>query len=232
MPINKGGNKTKRKKRNYGRYEPIDKIKSGQMFGKIEHNNGDHFVVLCSDNVKRVANITNTIRKGPRLNKDTYVVVTPTDKGGCSIEGIGNPSNDIIKLFKSNDPKGDIGIEFYDSDDNEDDLIKNKNKKKVNENQSDIMNLPPNEDSDDDFDDFYGNTNDNQEYLVDKSNNDIIDELDDELGILPSRKDIKSDKSSKYSKSSSTNLKTPVNIKKNLIDKIMDEDSDEDINDL
>jgi len=214
MPINKGGNRTKKQKRNFGKYNAIDRIKNGQMFGKIDHNNGDHFVVLCSDNIKRIAGLTNTIRKGPRLHKDTYVVVTPNDKGGCSIEGIGNPPNDIIKLFKSNDPKGDMGIEFYDSDDNEDALIKNKNKE--NKNEIDIMNLPPNDDEDNEFDDFYGNNENNDNLLIKNNNNENNDDNYDFL--------LKNKKS---------NLKnTSNNSKKNIIDKILDGDSDDDLDNL
>lgn len=232
MPVNKrGGNKTKKLKKNHGRYEAVLKVDEGQMFGKIEQNNGEHFVILCSDNVRRIAHMTNTIRKGPRLLKDSYVAVSlrdfETNRKTCDIIGPANPPNNILKLFKTNDPKGVTNIEFYDSEDDEDELIMNKNKAQENKNQEDVMNLPPEDKEDDEeFDDFYGNEDSKDEHMVVKNTVQDEDELDDLLGILPSKK---SKKISNINSGKSVAMSTPLTTTNNFSDSNNSNDSDDDL---
>ena len=118
-----GGNKTKRQKRNYGRYDAVDKVEDGQMFAQIIKNNGDHFTVLCSDNVTRLGRMSGILKKGPRLTVDSYVVISlrdfETEQKNCDIIAIGDPPTDIINIFKKNNinksKKDDI--DFDESDD-------------------------------------------------------------------------------------------------------------------
>lgn len=118
----KGGNKTKKQKRNYGRYNPIDKIEPGQMFAQIIKNNGGHFDILCTDNVTRIAKLSGSLKKGPRIITGSYVVISlrefEAEQKNCDIIGIANPPNNIIGIFKQNNPvKYEDDIEFCDSDD-------------------------------------------------------------------------------------------------------------------
>jgi translation initiation factor IF-1 len=118
-----GGNKTKKQKRNYHKYDPVNKISEDQMFAQIKHNNGGTFDVLCSDGVTRKGKLSGEMKKGPRLLAGSYVVITlrdfEADKKNCDIIAHGDPANDIINIFK----KYDLGtgkrdnIDFVDSDD-------------------------------------------------------------------------------------------------------------------
>jgi hypothetical protein len=133
MPKNiRGGKKTKGHRRNWGNFEPIDKLEKGQMFGKINQNNGNHFIILCSDNVKRYAPMNNSIKKGPRLYDNTFVAVSlrefETNQDNCDILGIARPPGNIIEIFKRIDPSRNHtnDVEFGDSDNEFEEVIENK----------------------------------------------------------------------------------------------------------
>jgi len=130
----RGGNKSRKQKRNNGRFDPIYRIEPGQMFAQILVNNGSHFSVLCSDNITRTGRLSGSLRKGPRITTGSFVVITlrefEADNKNCDIIGIGNPSKDIINIFKKNNPtKYANDIEFYNSDDELNDF---NNENKVN----------------------------------------------------------------------------------------------------
>jgi initiation factor 1A len=118
-----GGNKTKKQKRNYAKYNPVDKVEQGQMFAQITQNNGAHFMVLCSDNVPRIGKMSGALKKGPRLLSGSFVIISlrefETDQKHCDIIAIADPPSDIKNLFKKNDPNKsrENEIEFVDSDD-------------------------------------------------------------------------------------------------------------------
>lgn len=117
-----GGNKTKKQKRNFGRFDAIDKIEIGQIFAQIVKNNGGFFDVLCSDGIKRRGKLCGDMKKGPRLKEGSFVVVTlrdfETDQKNCDIVYYANPPNDILVLFKKTDTKGrKDDIDFVDDND-------------------------------------------------------------------------------------------------------------------
>lgn len=124
----KGGNKTKKLKRNFDRFDPINKIEPDQMFGKITHNNGGSFSVLCSDGITRLGKLTSEMKKGPRLTDGSFVVISlrifETNQKHCDIISHGDPPFDIKNILKcdlkanSNNTSALIAdIEFVDSDD-------------------------------------------------------------------------------------------------------------------
>lgn len=131
MVLNKtGGNKTKKLKRNFGKYNAQDKIDEGQMFAKIIHNNGGSFSVLCSDGITRLGKLTGQMKKGPRISDGSYVIISLRDfeseQKHCDIIAHGDPPADVINILK-NDPKSkststsnsnrQIDVNFVDSDD-------------------------------------------------------------------------------------------------------------------
>jgi initiation factor 1A len=119
-----GGNKTKKFKRNFGRFNAIEKIEPGQMFAKIIHNNGGSFSVLCADGIARLGKLTGEMKKGPRLSEGSYVVISlrefESDQKHCDIIAHGDPPTDVINILK-NDQKTNltqnIDVDFVDSDD-------------------------------------------------------------------------------------------------------------------
>jgi len=124
MVLNKtGGNKTKKQKRNFGKYDAVDKIDSDQMFAQITKNHGGSFSVLCSDGIIRLGKLSGYMKKGPRLSEGSYVVISLRDfeaeHKNCDIIAYGDPPNDIVNMFKTNDPNGHkkADIDFVDSDD-------------------------------------------------------------------------------------------------------------------
>jgi len=118
-----GGNKTKKQKRNFGKYDAIDKIEADQMFAQITKNHGGSFSVLCSDGIVRLGKLSGYMKKGPRLSEGSFVVISLRDfeaeHKNCDIIAYGDPPNDIISVFKTNDPNASkkADIEFVDSDD-------------------------------------------------------------------------------------------------------------------
>lgn len=118
-----GGNKTKKLKRNFGKYDSTDKIESDQMFGQITKNHGGSFSVLCSDGIIRLGKLSGYMKKGPRLSEGSYVVVSlrdfEADLKNCDIIAYGDPPNDVINIFKTNDPNAHkkTDVDFMDSDD-------------------------------------------------------------------------------------------------------------------
>lgn len=124
MVLNKsGGNKTKKLKRNFGKYDATDKIESDQMFGQVTKNHGGSFGILCSDGIIRLGKLSGYMKKGPRISEGSYVVISLRDfeaeHKNCDIIAYGNPPNDIINIFKTNDPNSHkkTDVEFVDSDD-------------------------------------------------------------------------------------------------------------------
>lgn len=162
-----GGNKTKKQKRNFGKYDATDKISSDQMFGQITKNHGGAFSVLCSDGIIRLGKLSGYMKKGPRLSEGSYVVISLRDfeaeHKNCDIIAYGDPPNDIINVFKTNDPnknkKGDI--EFADSDDEFKDFEESKRTiVNVNQEQKSSINTgsnynPNSNINDDDDDDIW-----------------------------------------------------------------------------
>jgi initiation factor 1A len=123
MVLNKtGGNKTKKQKRNFGKYDAVDKIEPDQMFAQITKNYGGSFSVLCSDGITRLGKLSGYMKKGPRLSEGSFVVISLRDfeaeHKNCDIIAYGDPPNDIINVFKTNDPNKNkrADVEFVDSD--------------------------------------------------------------------------------------------------------------------
>ncbi len=127
---NAGGKKTKGRKKNKKERELIDKVEKGQMFGKIVGNRGEHFMVLCSDNIERRAKILAKVRTGPRLFKETFVVVSlrefESEQKNCDIIGLASPPKNILRIFDVNEKVADCGFEFDDSDDDFIDIAENR----------------------------------------------------------------------------------------------------------
>ena len=119
-----GGNKTKKLKRNFGRFNALEKIEPGQMFAKIIHNNGGSFSVLCSDGIARLGKLTGEMKKGPRLTEESYVVISlrefESDQKHCDIIAHGNPPSDVINILKNDHKSGSaqkVDVNFVESDD-------------------------------------------------------------------------------------------------------------------
>jgi len=118
-----GGNKTKKQKRNFGRFNAVDKVEQGQMFAKIIHNNGGSFSVLCSDGIPRLGKLSGEMKKGPRLTEGSFVIISLRDfeseQKHCDIISHGDPPNDIANMLKKNEPNSNkkADIDFVDSDD-------------------------------------------------------------------------------------------------------------------
>lgn len=128
-----GGNKAKKQKRNFGKYDAVDKIESDQMFGQIIKNHGGSFSVLCSDGIIRLGKLSGYMKKGPRLTEGSYVVISlrefEAEHKNCDIIAYGDPPNNIINMFKTNDPNANkrTDIEFADSDDEFNDFEESTN---------------------------------------------------------------------------------------------------------
>lgn len=124
MVKNTGGNKTKKQKRNFGRYDAVNKVEQGQMFAKIIHNNGGSFSVMCSDGIPRLGKLSGEMKKGPRLSEGSFVVVSlrefESEQKHCDIIAHGAPPSDVMNIFKKNEPNSSKkvpDIEFVESDD-------------------------------------------------------------------------------------------------------------------
>jgi initiation factor 1A len=134
-----GGNKTKKQKRNFGKYDAVDKIESDQMFAQITKNHGGTFSVLCSDGIVRLGKLSGYMKKGPRLAEGSFVVISLRDfeaeHKNCDIIAYGDPPNDIINVFKTNDPNAGkkVDVEFVDSDDEFKDFEESAQTKQTNQ---------------------------------------------------------------------------------------------------
>ena len=154
-----GGNKTKKQKRNFGKYDATNKIESDQMFGQITKNHGASFSVLCSDGITRLGKLSGYMKKGPRLSEGSYVVISLRDfeaeHKNCDIIAYGDPPSDIINVFKSNDPNKNkkADVEFVDSDDEFKDFEESK-RTMVNVNTNTNLNINSNINDDDIWNDI------------------------------------------------------------------------------
>ena len=119
MPKYEGGGYNKDKKRGYRKQEIITNIDNEQMYGQVTKNEGNHMVVLCSDNISRLGRLNNRTKKGPRIAVGTYVVISlrkaQTDQSHCDILGVGLPSNKMIEV--TNKKNNDDNFEFIDDGD-------------------------------------------------------------------------------------------------------------------
>jgi translation initiation factor IF-1 len=188
MPLNlRGGNKTKKQKRSR-KIDIYTEVEEEQLFGKIIQNMGGHFVVQGTDGIKRLGKLKNSVKKGPRINKDSFVAFSLrnfNDKNECDIIGIARPSQNIIEVLTSFEAKKKTSdIQFnYDSDDNE---FKNLDKVKVTKDNCDYFNTDylddnNNDDDDDDYDENIKNS-DNENNIYENENDNInFDDLCEEL---------------------------------------------------
>ena len=158
-----GGNKTKKQKRNFGKFDAVDKLEPGQMFAQVTHNHGGSFSVLCSDGITRLGKLSGYMKKGPRLTEGSYVAVSLRDfeieQKHCDIIAYGDPPSDIVNMFKKNDPNAHkkADIDFVDSDDEFKEFEESKRTIVVNEQTSNETNTgtgttnTTNNKTDDDF---------------------------------------------------------------------------------
>ena len=109
----RGGNKAKKQKRSFGKFDATDKLEPGQMFAQITHNHGGSFSVMCSDGISRLGKLSGYMKKGPRLSEGSYVVISLRDfeseQKNCDIIAYGDPPSEIIGIFKK---KPDICAPF------------------------------------------------------------------------------------------------------------------------
>jgi len=118
-----GGNKAKKQKRGYQKKAALDHTQTGQMFGQVVENRGDHFAILCSDNITRMGKLSGAAKRGQRLISGSFVVISireyETDQKNCDIIAAGSPPADIRNIFRKINPiAGDDGdIEFYTEND-------------------------------------------------------------------------------------------------------------------
>lgn len=124
-----GGNKAKKQKRVNCKKVVLNELGDGQMFGKvIEARGGNHYTILCTDNVSRIGRLGSSARKrGSKIISGIFVVVSlrdfETEQKNCDILGTANPPVDIRNIFKKINPsKNDDIVEFYDSDNNFDEF--------------------------------------------------------------------------------------------------------------
>ena len=152
-----GGKNTKKQgRKSFRKQELVDKIEDGQMFAQLVKNEGNHFFVLCSDNVKRCARMSGKLKKGPKLAIGSFVVISlrefESNQDNCDIIGVGNPPHNIINLFKKNNPaEYNNDVEFAESDDEFQDFEESKHTITVNENDNNNKNIDKNENNNDDI---------------------------------------------------------------------------------
>jgi translation initiation factor IF-1 len=119
----KGGNKTKKQKRGYQKKTALNNTQAGQMFGQVIENRGDHFAILCADNITRMGKLSGAAKRGQRLIFGSFVIVSvrdyETEQKNCDVIAAGNPPADIRNIFRKINPTaGDNdNIEFYTQDD-------------------------------------------------------------------------------------------------------------------
>ena len=118
-----GGNKAKKQKRGYQKKMALNNTETGQLFGQVVENRGDHFAILCSDNITRMGKLCGAAKRGQRLIPGSFVVLSireyETDQKNCDIIAAANPPADVRNIFRKINPiVGDDGdIEFYTQDD-------------------------------------------------------------------------------------------------------------------
>jgi len=124
----RGGNKAKQQKRGFVKKPILDKTDEGQLFGQVTVKlGGNHFTILCSDNISRIGRLGGAARRGAKLEPGVFVIVSlrdfETSQKNCDIIGTSNPPSDIRKIFKDISPgKTHDNVEFLNSDDEFDDF--------------------------------------------------------------------------------------------------------------
>jgi translation initiation factor IF-1 len=114
-----GGNKAKKQKRGFQKKAVQEFTVQGQMFGQVVENRGDHFAILCADNVKRIGRLSGAAKRGQRLLTGSFVIISvrdyETDQKNCDVVGAGNPPADVRNIFRKINPIAgdDINISFY-----------------------------------------------------------------------------------------------------------------------
>ena len=162
----RGGNKSRKKKKTR-KVEIYDDEEEGQFFGKIIKNNGGTFSILQIDGTEKIGKLKGTMKRGPRIFKDSYVMCSLRDYGGnmCDILGISVPPRSVINSFEQLTNKtGTKDFVQFEDDNNEFEGI---DKIKIDENKNDIYGgelLPGYDDDDDDDND---NDDDNDEKHLD-----------------------------------------------------------------
>ena len=133
-----GGNKTRKQKRDTGRFDPIFKLEPEQMFAQIKQNHGSHFSVLCSDNVTRLGRLSSSLKKGPRIAIGSFVVISLRDfeaeKKNCDIIGYGSPPSNILNIFQKINPDATSDFKFSENINNDYNSESDENDKNENEN--------------------------------------------------------------------------------------------------
>lgn len=139
-----GGNKTKKQKRNFGKYDAIEKVQGDQMFAQVIHNNGGSFDISCSDGITRKGRLAGYLKNGPRIKPGSYVVISlrdfETEQKNCDIIGYGDPPNDIISLFSKGDAKNNKKgeINFTDNNDLFNDMNETNNTVNIKESKETV----------------------------------------------------------------------------------------------
>lgn len=154
-----GGNKAKKQKRGFQKRIVQEFTVSGQMFGQVVENRGDHFAILCADNVERLGRLSGAAKRGPRLLTGSFVIISvrdyETDQKNCDVVGAGNPPPDVRNIFRKINPTGDdINITFKTSTDTFKDLEVGEAKPNV----IPLSELPIDRSSKQDIDDVFDDT--------------------------------------------------------------------------
>lgn len=180
----RGGNKS-RKKKKIRRVDIYDNEEEGQFFGKIIKNNGGTFSILQIDGTEKIGKLKGTMKRGPRIFKDYYVMCSSRDYGGnmCDILGIATPPRSVINSFEQLTNKtGTKDIVQFEDDNNEfDGIDKIKIDESKNENYGGEL-LPGYESDENCDDDSYEEKNldfdDYEENMNQINLNEGLDELD------------------------------------------------------
>jgi translation initiation factor IF-1 len=141
----KGGNKTKKQKRGFQKKEALTSITAEQMFGQVIENKGDHFMILCADNVTRLGWLSSAAKKGLRLFTNSFVVLSirdyETNKKNCDVIAAGEPPNDVKNLFRKINPLGggDTDVIYYTQNDKFKEFEESKESKESKELANDVV---------------------------------------------------------------------------------------------
>jgi translation initiation factor IF-1 len=103
-------------------FEVIKNVEQGQMFGRILINNGCNFKVLCNDGITRFGRLCNSMKRGPKILINSYIVLTlrdfETSNLHCDIIAYGDPPQHIINLLcDRNIRESEKSIFFDDTND-------------------------------------------------------------------------------------------------------------------